>query len=955
MRFRLFSLILATALPLVIFAAAMVVLFEKEQARSFAGVIEQATGAAQRAVEARIDTIRIALEALTTSDPLAAGDQEAFAGQAQRLLALQPDWMALELAGPDGPTRIAREDYRLPDEGAVDTQTVFTYGEPQVSGILVDPERRSEPVVAVSVPLLGSQGVERVLTAYVRAWTVNRALRDQGVIPGWQIVVIDADGRLVARTLSDDPMDPALGARPDPSVAEGLGRNENFFFAHALTGEDVYTAVASSATTGWTVLVAAPAALIQKPLWRNMAAVIGGGLLALTLAVTFGWSLTRAYRRQQAAEQRALQLEAARAAEQRTVAILESTTDCVYEVDRTWCITFINHRARDLIAGGQDVTGRSLWNVFLEAEATAFWEQLHKVAAERTPVEFEAFYAPLRAWYAVRAFPSEEGGVAVYFQDVTERRQAREALAESERRYRFMAESIPQIVWTAEPDGNVDYLNSRWTDYIGADGAEAGTGWSWSAFVHPDDVPEALAEWEEARAAGRALDVEFRLRRRDGSYRWHLARALPLHDTKGRIVKWFGSMTDIHDQKLYEETLRAARDDAEHAKAEAEEARAEAERANLAKSKFLAAASHDLRQPMQSLFLFAESLERYIVDQRGRERLLHLRRGLDALKGLLDSLLDVSRLDAGLIEPVIEDFPIRQVLDQVGDAYAQVAAAKGLAFEIEPCDAYVRSDPTLLGRMLRNLLENAVRYTERGRIKVVCTRAGEHLRVEVHDTGIGISAEHLRHIWEEFYQVGNPERDRNQGLGLGLAIVQRLSTLLGHKVDVRSVKGEGSVFSLEVPLGKAAGAVPKPPAAGPGQGAGRLAVLVDDDAIVLLGLETMLEDWGYEVLAAGSTEQALANLEAKGQRPDVVLADYRLREHRVGTEAIVKIRERFGAKIPGILVTGETGPECARDAMRHDIAIAYKPVTPDQLGNVLERLLAGRHGLEGAANLDLRS
>jgi PAS domain S-box-containing protein len=933
-RFRLFSLVIATALPLVVFAAAMVILFEKQQARSFAGVLEQATAAAQRAVEARVDAVRIALEALATSGPLAAGDPEAFAGQAQRLLALQPDWMALELAGPDGPARVVREGAALPPGTAIDTSPVFDYGESRVSGIIVDSGHGAEPLVAVSVPMFGEQGVERVVTAFVRAWAVNRALRDQGVTPGWQMAVMDGDGRLVARTVSDDPLDPSVGTPPDPSVITGLGRSESYFFARTREGDEFFTAAAGSAVTGWTILVGAPADLVQKPLRRNMAAVVGGGLLALALAFAFGWSLTRAYRRQQAAEARALQLEAARAAEQRTGIILESTTDCVFEADRAWRITFINRRARDLIAEGLDITGRNLWTIFPEARTTAFWDQYHKVAAERVPVEFEAFFAPLQAWYAVRAFPSGEGGVAVYFQDVTERRQARDALAESERRYRFLAESIPQIVWTAEPDGRLDYVNDRWLSYVGEDTAEARSGWTWGQSVHEDDLTYALASWEAARTNACAYEAEFRLRRRDGAYRWHLVRALPLHDDAGQVAKWFGSTTDIHDQKLYEDSLRAARDDAL-------EARREAERADLAKSKFLAAASHDLRQPMQSLFLFTEALDRYVTDQRGRERLSHLRRGLDALKGLLDSLLDVSRLDAGLIEPVSESFPIRLVLDQMGEAYAQVAAAKGLMLEVEACDAHVRSDPTLLGRMLRNLLENAVRYTERGRIRIACARAGASLRIEVEDTGIGIPQEHLRDIFEEFYQVGNPERDRNQGLGLGLAIVQRLSALLGHRVTVRSVEGQGSMFSVEVPLS----AGPDMEAATPGpvavQGAGRFAVLVDDDAIVLLGLETMLEDWGWEVLAAGSTEQALQDLESWGRRPDVVLADYRLRERRVGTEAIVRIRERFGEKIPGVLVTGETGPECARDAARHELVLARKPVTPQQLGAVLERLLTG--------------
>jgi len=376
------------------------------------------------------------------------------------------------------------------------------------------------------------------------------------------------------------------------------------------------------------------------------------------------------------------------------------------------------------------------------------------------------------------------------------------------------------------------------------------------------------------------------------------------------------------------------------AEREVEATRVEAERANLAKSKFLAAASHDLRQPMQSLLLFLQVLQPHVAP-KGQEALKHLGRGLDALRDLLDSLLDISRLDAGVVVPSVEDFAVGQVVEQIGAAYTPIAAAKGLTLHVEPCTVVVRSDRTLLGRMVRNLVENALRYTETGRIAIECHEAGGRLRVEVHDTGIGIPTDHLERIWEEFHQVGNPERDRNRGLGLGLAIVQRLSGLLAHPVTVRSRPGEGSVFVIEVPLGQAA---PRTAAAAVSEvvGNGRFAVLVDDDAIVLLGLKATFEAWGYEVLAAGSADQAMARLRERGRRPDVVVADYRLREGRSGTEAILAVRAAHGADIPGIILTGETGAEVQSDAAQHDLGVIHKPVTPRQLGAALGKLLTVR-------------
>ncbi|HYD64418.1 ATP-binding protein [Azospirillum sp.] len=404
--------------------------------------------------------------------------------------------------------------------------------------------------------------------------------------------------------------------------------------------------------------------------------------------------------------------------------------------------------------------------------------------------------------------------------------------------------------------------------------------------------------------------------------RWYAVRAFP---SREGFAAYLQDVTDRHNAG---EALRAAKE--------------EAERANLAKTKFLAAASHDLRQPIQSLFFFSAALARHVHDERGRDMLTMLDRGIDTLKGLLDSLLDVSRLDAGVIVPQVGDVALGPLLEHIGASYTPVAESKGLFFAVVLSgDVTVRSDATLLGRMVRNLVENAVRYTERGGVRLECVVEAGQARITVRDSGIGIPAEHLETIFQEFHQVANSERDRGQGLGLGLAIVKRLSRLLVHPVAVRSAPGQGSMFTVTVPLAPAAaqpvrGAVvaPAAPAA-----AGRFVVLIDDDAIVLLGLQAMFREWGCEVLIAGSAEQALERLRGKGRAPDLIVADYRLRAGRVGTEAILAIREQVGHVVPAVLLTGETGPECQQDATAHGLGIAHKPVTPRQLQGELERQL----------------
>lgn len=429
-----------------------------------------------------------------------------------------------------------------------------------------------------------------------------------------------------------------------------------------------------------------------------------------------------------------------------------------------------------------------------------------------------------------------------------------------------------------------------------------------------------------------------------------LIRALVLNEEKQILLA-----TREQEVQLRTADLQAANTDLEReitvrkaAEAKLEEARAEAERANQAKSRFLAAASHDLRQPLQSMFLFAASLHRYIVHKKGIEALVRIERGLDILKGLLDSLLDLSRLDVNVIEPHIVVFPLRPMLDDIIAAYGRIAASKGIELQCGTlADTMVRSDPTLLGRMIRNLVENALRYTEQGCIVLSSHATGDTVRIEVADTGIGIAPEQLGRIFEEFHQVGNPERDKARGLGLGLAIVQRLSLILGHPVEVRSQLAKGSVFSIELPA--AVGTAAEPEAgetekAAADSGGGRRVMVIDDDPMVLLALSGIFEQWGYGVTMAGSEEEAVGRLRPEVS-PQLIVADYRLRNGRVGTDAIRGIRAACGVEIPSIVLTGETGTECVTEAESLGALVLHKPVMPHDLAFALKRLTdAGEAG-----------
>jgi two-component system, sensor histidine kinase len=361
--------------------------------------------------------------------------------------------------------------------------------------------------------------------------------------------------------------------------------------------------------------------------------------------------------------------------------------------------------------------------------------------------------------------------------------------------------------------------------------------------------------------------------------------------------------------------------------AAARQALAKAEAANDMKARFMAAASHDLRQPVQSLVLFSELLDKAARRTVTPELVGGIIHAVEALRLLLDGMLDVARLDAGLIEVEARPVPLRELLQPLEAEYAPRAAARGLTFKVVPTRAWIDSDPVLVTRMLRNLVENALKYTLSGGILVGCRRRGADVVVQICDTGIGIPKDRLKDIFEEYVQVGNPERDRAKGLGLGLSIVERLAALLGHRIEVRSAAGRGSTFALVMKRHEAA-ALAAGTAAAMAEAAshcdrGRV-VLIDDDRAVLASLETALAAAGWEVTTAESADEALM---ADAEAPDVIVADYRLRDGRTGIEAISAVRAAHGQALPAVILTGDTAPERLREAEGTACTLLHKPVT----------------------------
>ncbi len=367
-----------------------------------------------------------------------------------------------------------------------------------------------------------------------------------------------------------------------------------------------------------------------------------------------------------------------------------------------------------------------------------------------------------------------------------------------------------------------------------------------------------------------------------------------------------------------------------------------AEQTNHAKSRFLAAASHDLRQPLHALGLFVDAL-RGVQDEATRARLLsQVDASLDALGKLLNALLDISRLDAGVVEAQVEDFPLARVLEKLTGEFRALAEQKGLKFRLLPCSVVVRSDPLLLERILRNLISNAIRYTETGRVGVGCRRRANRVEVQVWDTGRGIPDEDIGHVFDEFQQLDNPERDRAKGLGLGLAIVKRLCELLDYPLQVHSTPGKGSMFCIDLPLGRTEAVLERRSGMTlPNlQAAQRVVLVIDDEVDILDGMREILLHWGFGVLVAESLQQAEQVLAAHGRGPDAILADLRLRDHHTGIEAIEALQATYGAHVPGLILTGDTAPERLQIADTAGYRVLYKPVKPARLRVALQQLLA---------------
>lgn len=371
------------------------------------------------------------------------------------------------------------------------------------------------------------------------------------------------------------------------------------------------------------------------------------------------------------------------------------------------------------------------------------------------------------------------------------------------------------------------------------------------------------------------------------------------------------------------------------------EARNKAEQASLAKSRFFAAANHDLRQPLHALGLFATTLRNSVMEASKRQLVEQIQQSIESLESLFDDLLDISRLDAGQVKPRVEHFKASIVFDRIRATYAPNAAEKGLRLKVHESSLTLFSDPALLFRILSNLVANAIRYTNSGGVLVGVRRRKGKISVEVWDTGIGIPDDQQEKVFEEFYQLNNPERDRRKGLGLGLSTVQRVATLMGCPLTLRSKVGKGTMFAIEIPLGLEAQPytnILTAEIAVPDLLANRTIVVVDDEASVRLGMQSLLESWGCRCIAAPGAQEAINELHNKA--PDFIIADFRLRDNENGIDAVRALRAALGDTIPAVVLSGDTAVERLREVSAAGLTMLHKPLKAVRLRALLNHEFA---------------
>lgn len=621
-------------------------------------------------------------------------------------------------------------------------------------------------------------------------------------------------------------------------------------------------------------------------------------------------------------------------ARDRLSGVLAEMREGYAEMDGGFRVTLVNKSAERILGRpATQLLGKRPQEIFSDEIAASLERRLRYVAETGENARFEHDVGGKGSRIELRVRRNGDG-LVLFFDDVTELRNSETALHQETERWQVIEErfkaalSVTQLV-VFKMDRELRY---SWV-YNNQAGKldHEGVGKTPRDFFDPPSALRLTDFFQSVMESGEGRRAELALRPLGTLEERHfVSSAKPLFDDTGKVIGLTGASVDVTALVLQRQELARAREEAFIAKAEAE-------RASLSKSKFLAAASHDLRQPVQSLLLLIEVLKSRLADAPSIKVVDQMEKAVDALRLLFDSMLDISRLDAGVIVPALQTVCLKSLVGRLADEYRLRADHQSLDFRVVPTSTYVRTDPILVERVLRNLLENALRYCPKGRVLIGARRQGKMMRIDVIDTGIGIAPDHQEEIFEEFHQVGNAARDRSQGLGLGLSIVKKIMRLLGGTVCVRSTLGHGSRFSVTLPLVNQHQDNGYLSVAEKERQNGHMVLVVEDDSLLRDSLDIMLRSWGYRTMTARTGEEALSIIESR-HLPDIVISDYRLSAGLTGIDTVLKINDVAGRHLPSVIITGDTAPERVREVHSSGLRILHKPVAADELRRALLKM-----------------
>jgi len=542
---------------------------------------------------------------------------------------------------------------------------------------------------------------------------------------------------------------------------------------------------------------------------------------------------------------------------------------------------------------------------------------------------------------------------------------------ESERWIRLITDHVPALIGYLNADLVYEFTNKVYEQwYCWPPGMMLGQS---LREVHSEQHCQRLDAYVARALAGESVTFEFAETNINNQERYMLRSYVPNRLATGEVVGIFVLIRDITERRRTAEALHQAYQNLEQRVAQRtseltalndqllkeiderrrmetrlREAKREAEQANLSKTKFLAAVSHDLLQPLNAARLFTGALLERREPQANETLVRNVSNSLEDVENLLGTLVDISKLDAGVIKADIAPFALSELLDNLAAEYTELARSEGLELHFIGCSALVHSDIQLLARILRNLLSNAIRYTYSGRVVLGCRRQPQRLSVQVWDSGMGIAEERLEEIFQEFKRGDVQRRDQDRGLGLGLAIVEKIAGILGHRISVKSVPGKGSMFAVEVPLSATAPkTLPAPSMSEPMlerlQGA-RVWVL-DNDAAICAGMRTLLEGWGCQVVTALSEQDLAGQVDNYHAEADLLIADYHLDNDQNGVDAVARINARRGRPIPALMITANYSNELKQQIREQGHTLMHKPVRPMKLKTAMSHLLGkGRRG-----------